>query len=155
MIAATHPPQILKWSHMQCNVNERLQCKGSDPRIAFKKIPHVMYCTHSTSTFHRVLKEKKKGEIPKKRWMRTSGHICFWKTRVERKLGMPSGKKSAVFFNIVQKAFDPPLLFEHLSYFAGGVFWTRFWAFDIMYLFYPQISPSMPQKSLFMQISCC
>ena len=27
------------------------------------------------------------------------------------------------FFNIVQKAFDPPpLLFEHLSYFAGGVF---------------------------------
>ena len=38
-------------------------------------------------------------------------------------LGMPSDKKSAVFFNIVQKAFDPPpLLFEHLSYFAGGVF---------------------------------
>ena len=27
------------------------------------------------------------------------------------------------FFNIVQKAFDPPpLLFEHLSYFAGGIF---------------------------------
>ena len=39
------------------------------------------------------------------------------------RLGMPSCKKSAVFFNIVQKAFDPPpLLFEHLSYFAGGVF---------------------------------
>ena len=38
-------------------------------------------------------------------------------------LGMPSREKSAVFFNIVQKAFDPPpLLFEHLSYFAGGVF---------------------------------
>ena len=38
-------------------------------------------------------------------------------------LGMPSFQKSAVFFNIVQKAFDPPpLLFEHLSYFAGGVF---------------------------------
>ena len=37
--------------------------------------------------------------------------------------GKPSYKKSAVFFNIVQKAFDPPpLLFEHLSYFAGGVF---------------------------------
>ena len=71
-------------------------------------------------------------------------------------LGKPSFQKSAVFLNIVQKAFDPPpLLFEHLSYFAGGVFWTRFWAFDIMYLFYPQISPSMPQKSLFMQISCC
>ena len=29
-------------------------------------------------------------------------------------LGKPSFKKSAVFFNIVQKAFDPPpLLFEH------------------------------------------
>ena len=38
-------------------------------------------------------------------------------------LGMPSAKKSAVFLNIVQKAFDPPPpLFEHLSYFAGGVF---------------------------------
>ena len=38
-------------------------------------------------------------------------------------LGMPCFQKSAVFLNIVQKAFDPPpLLFEHLSYFAGGVF---------------------------------
>ena len=38
-------------------------------------------------------------------------------------LGKPSIKKSVVFLNIVQKAFDPPpLLFEHLSYFAGGVF---------------------------------
>ena len=38
-------------------------------------------------------------------------------------LGEPTRKKSAVFLNIVQKAFDPPpLLFEHLSYFAGGVF---------------------------------
>ena len=37
-------------------------------------------------------------------------------------LGKPSFKKSAVFLNIVQKAFGPPpLLFEHLSYFAGGV----------------------------------
>ena len=36
---------------------------------------------------------------------------------------MPPFQKSAVFLNIVQKAFDPPpLLFEHLSYFAGGVF---------------------------------
>ena len=42
-----------------------------------------------------------------------------------RALGMPPFQKSAVFLNIVQKAFDPsppPLLFEHLSYFAGGVF---------------------------------
>ena len=32
-------------------------------------------------------------------------------------------KKVQFFLNIVQKAFDPPpLLFEHLSYFAGGVF---------------------------------
>ena len=42
-------------------------------------------------------------------------------------LGKPSFKKSAVFFNIVQKAFDPPPpLFEHLSYFAGGVFENAF-----------------------------
>ena len=39
-------------------------------------------------------------------------------------LGMPPFQKSAVFLNIVQKAFGPPPphLFEHLSYFAGGVF---------------------------------
>ena len=38
-------------------------------------------------------------------------------------LGKPSREKSAVFLNIVQKAFaPPPLSFEHLSYFAGGVF---------------------------------
>ena len=38
-------------------------------------------------------------------------------------LGKPSRGKSEVFLNIVQKAFaPPPLLFEHLSYFAGGVF---------------------------------
>ena len=31
-----------------------------------------------------------------------------------KSLGKPSDKKSAVFFNIVQKAFDPPpLSFEH------------------------------------------
>ena len=46
------------------------------------------------------------------------GHIV-----VISNLGMPPFQKSAVFLNIVQKAFDPPpLLFEHLSYFAGGVF---------------------------------
>ena len=67
-------------------------------------------------------------------------------------LGKPTRKKSAVFLNIVQKTFDPP-----------PFVWTscricsecREWKFDIMYLLYPQISPSMPQKSLFMQISCC
>ena len=67
----------------------------------------------------------------------------------------PLSKKCSFFEHCSKGLWPPPLLFEHLSYFAGGVFWTRFWAFDIMYLFYPQISPSMPQKSLFMQISCC
>ena len=42
---------------------------------------------------------------------------------------------------------------------SSNVFWQTIyldkWYNDIMYLFYPQISPSMPQKSLFMQISCC
>ena len=42
-------------------------------------------------------------------------------------LGMPPFQKNAVFLNIVQKAFGPPpLLFEHLSYFAGGVFRHNF-----------------------------
>ena len=41
---------------------------------------------------------------------------------------MPPFQKSAVFLNIVQKAFDPPpLLFEHLSYFAGGFPNTYIW----------------------------
>ena len=72
-------------------------------------------------------------------------------------LGKPSGKKSAVFLNIVQKAFcPPPPLYLNICPILQGVFFkTRFWALKIMYLFHPQISPSMPQKSLFMQISCC
>ena len=49
-------------------------------------------------------------------------YFC-WKAYQCDCLGMPSFQKSAVFLNIVQKAFDPPpLLFEHLSYFAGGIF---------------------------------
>ena len=71
-------------------------------------------------------------------------------------LGKPTFQKSAVFLNIVQKAFDPPPFYLNICPILQGVFFkTRFWAFDIMYLFHPQISPSMPQKSLFMQISCC
>ena len=63
------------------------------------------------------------------------------------------------FLNIVQKAFDPPPLYLNICPILQVVFFkTRFWALKmvvIMYLFHPQISPSMPQKSLFMQISCC
>ena len=73
-------------------------------------------------------------------------------------LGKPSCKKSAVFLNIVQKAFDPPPFIWTFVLFCRGCFLKRFWALKmvvIMYLFHPQISPSMPQKSLFMQISCC
>ena len=50
--------------------------------------------------------------------------VVFHTKLLDYLLGKPSCKKSAVFLNIVQKAFGPPppLLFEHLSYFAGGVF---------------------------------
>ena len=49
-------------------------------------------------------------------------HVREWDSQLVL-LGKPSREKSEVFLNIVQKAFDPlPLLFEHLSYFAGGVF---------------------------------
>ena len=41
---------------------------------------------------------------------------------VEGPLGKPSCKKSAVFFNIVQQAFDPPLSFEHhMVNFSEGI----------------------------------
>ena len=36
-----------------------------------------------------------------------------WYARDPFREGKPACKKSAVFFNIVQKAFDPPLSFEH------------------------------------------
>ena len=37
-------------------------------------------------------------------------------------LGKPSRKKSAVFLNIVQNAFDPPLWFEHyVVIFSEGI----------------------------------
>ena len=37
-------------------------------------------------------------------------------------LGMPSFQKSAVFFNIVQKAFDPPPLYLNICPILQGVF---------------------------------
>ena len=48
-------------------------------------------------------------------------------------LGKPSAKKSAVFLNIVQKAFDPPPLYLNTCPILQGVFFkTRFWKFDKM-----------------------
>ena len=42
-------------------------------------------------------------------------------------LGKPSFQKSAVFFNIVQKAFDPPPLYLNICPILQGVFFkTRF-----------------------------
>ena len=39
---------------------------------------------------------------------------CQGREKLNMELGKPSREKSAVFFNIVQKAFDPPpLLFGH------------------------------------------
>ena len=51
-----------------------------------------------------------------------------------KNLGKPTVEKSTVFLNIVQKAFDPPPippLLEHLSYFAGGVFYSVFEIYEI------------------------
>ena len=63
------------------------------------------------------------------------------------------------FFEHCSKGLWPPPLYLNICPILQGVFFkTRFWALKmvvIMYLFHPQISPSMPQKSLFMQISCC
>ena len=82
-------------------------------------------------------------------------------------LGKPSIKKSAVFLTLFKRPLTPPLLFEHhVVIFLKLVkkaltppppFRLNICPIlqDIMYLFHPQISPSMPQKSLFMQISCC
>ena len=39
--------------------------------------------------------------------------IQLAQSQPQPKLGKPSCKKSAVFFNIVQKALDPPHSFEH------------------------------------------
>ena len=40
-------------------------------------------------------------------------------------LGMPSFQKSAVFFNIVQKAFDPPPFYLNICPILQGVFFKR------------------------------
>ena len=58
----------------------------------------------------------------------------------------PISKKCS-FFEHCSKGLcpPPPPFIWTFVLFCRGVFWTHFWAFDIMYLFYPQISPSMPQ----------
>ena len=40
-------------------------------------------------------------------------------------LGKPSFQKSAVFLNIVQKAFDPPLFYLNICPILQGVFFKR------------------------------
>ena len=40
-------------------------------------------------------------------------------------LGKPSFQKSAVFFNIVQKAFDPPSFYLNICPILQGVFFKR------------------------------
>ena len=44
----------------------------------------------------------------------------LWKT-----LGMPPFQKSAVFLNIVQKAFDPPPFYLNICPILQGVFFER------------------------------
>ena len=76
----------------------------------------------------RTNKEHKGGDDSKhsfKKEVKVDSLAVYWQPQEKNiyRLGKPPFQKSAVFFNIVQKAFDPPpLLFEHLSYFAGGVF---------------------------------
>ena len=45
-------------------------------------------------------------------------------------LGKPPPKKSAVFFNIVQKAFDPPPFYLNICPILQGVFFKR--VLDVM-----------------------
>ena len=70
----------------------------------------------------------------------------------------PEGKVQ-FFWTLFKRPLTPPPFYLNICPILQGVFFkTRFWALKmvvIMYLFHPQISPSMPQKSLFMQISCC
>ena len=42
-------------------------------------------------------------------------------------LGKPSCKKSAVFLNIAQKAFDPPPFYLNICPILQGVFFNVFW----------------------------
>ena len=44
---------------------------------------------------------------------------------IDQSLGKPSFQKSAVFFNIVQKAFDPPPFYLNICPILQGVFFER------------------------------
>ena len=72
--------------------------------------------------------------------------------------GCPHFKKCSFFEHCSKGLWPPPFYLNSCPILQGVFFKTRFcreWKFDIMYLLHPQISPSMPQKPLFMQISCC
>ena len=68
-------------------------------------------------------------------------------------------RKVQFFWTLFKRPLTPPPFRLNICPILQGVFFKmrfcREWKFDIMYLFHPQISPSMPQKSLFMKISCC
>ena len=77
---------------------------------------------------HRLRKHQKSKSSPaaslsSSRKTSSSLHSCrhkkLWTSPSSSPLGKPSREKSAVFLNIVQKAFDPPpLSFEHHAEFA-------------------------------------
>ena len=64
-------------------------------------------------------------------------------------------KKCSFFEHCSKGLWSPPPFIWTFVLFCRGCFLKRVFEHLIMYLFHPQISPSMPQKSLFMQISCC
>ena len=90
-----------------------------------------------------------------------SRHISKFKSQLvtcNRAKGSHPVRKVQFFWTLFKRPLTPPFYLNICPILQGVFFKTRFcreWKFDIMYLFYPQISPSMPQKSLFMQISCC
>ena len=60
----------------------------------------------------------------------------FWTKYEMMELGMPSFQKSAVFLNIVQKAFDPPPLYLNICPILQGVFFKRVFEHMIWYEIY-------------------
>ena len=60
-------------------------------------------------------------------WMKMHVKCVFLLVTAMPPSGKPSCKKSAVFLNIVQKAFDPPPFYLNICPILQGVFFNVFW----------------------------
>ena len=118
------------WDEQWIKVRYRIESWGKDfyfscETFAYFDIWYLHICPalpqgirYHSGYSHQVMLQASSAHLPlwrldptkcEMRWIWDWSRLTNWTSTSMFKLGKPSRKKSAVFLNIVQKAFDPPL----------------------------------------------